>query len=274
MSSDLPVGSNGIVCAAHSHDLANWHVGFTSDLHSQKQTTQRLQASCQSTAGHRQTFFRQAHNRKLWPIEHVRGTVVRVGAECPSWIWSEMIMRSPSSFVAPSAIAILSTALLCSQSGTAMSQTETGPAPLPSITVVAPKQVARPRQAARPARAAVASRPTAPTAQTPPPAKGSVLARIAELEKAASSCNGGCETSFRSGNAPWVGCSEAAGTWSTFSVTCKDTLTYKTYLECKETKVFLGLDQRKAWWFCSSMQAGGKFAGEKNYKVAEGSGRR
>jgi hypothetical protein len=188
-------------------------------------------------------------------------------------------MRSSSSFVAPSAIAILSTALLCSLSGTAMSQTETGAVtPLPGITVVAPKprQVARPPQ--RPAQAAtVASRRTAPTPQTPGSilAKpGPVLAKIAELEKLASSCNDGCETSLRSGNAPWVGCSEAAGTWSTFSVTCKDTLTYKTYLECKETKTFLGWDQRKAWWFCSSMQAGGRFAGEKNYKVAEGSGRR
>ena len=180
-------------------------------------------------------------------------------------------MRSSSSFVARSAIAILSTALLCSQSGTAMSQTETGPAPLPSITVVAPKQVARPRQAARPARAAVASRPTAPTAQTPPPAKGSVLARIAELEKRASSCNGGCETSFRSGNAPWVGCSEA-GNFSHFSITCKDTLTHWSYLECKDTTVFLGLDRNRAWWFCSSLQASGRFA--RQQKVAEVSGRR
>ena len=104
-----------------------------------------------------------------------------------------LIMISSSSFVAPSAIAVLSTALLCSQSGTAMSQTEAGPAaPLPSITVVAPKQVARPRQVARPqqrpARAAtVASPPAAPTPKTPAP--GSVLARIAELEKRASSCN-------------------------------------------------------------------------------------
>jgi hypothetical protein len=163
--------------------------------------------------------------------------------------------------------------LLCGQSGTAMSQTETGPAaPLPSITVVAPKQVARPRQLARPpqrpARAAtVASRPTVPTPQTPPP--GSVLARIAELEKAASSCNGGCETSFRSGNAPWVGCSYAAGV---FSTTCKDTHTFKTYLECKDITVFLGLDRNRAWWFCSSLQAGRKFTGEQ--KVAEASGRR
>jgi hypothetical protein len=188
-------------------------------------------------------------------------------------------MKSLLSFVVPSAIAILSTTLLCGLSGMAMSQTATGAAaPLPSITVVAPKQVARPRQEARPPQrpaqaGTVVSRPTAPTAQTPPPAKGSVLARIAELEKAASSCNGGCETSFKSGNAPWVGCSEAAGLFHTFSATCRDTLTYKTYVECKETKKFLGLDEHKAWWMCTSMLAGRKFAGEK-YEVAEGSGHR
>ena len=181
-------------------------------------------------------------------------------------------MKSSLSFVVPSAIAILSTTLLCGLSGTAVSQTATGAATLlPTTTVVAPKQVAR-RQ--RPAQAAtVASRPTAPTPQTPPPAPGSVLAKIAKLEKAASSCNGGCETSFKSGNAPWVGCSEAAGLFYTFSATCRDTLTYKTYVECRETKVFLGLDEHKAWWLCTSLLAGKKFVGEK-YEVAERSGRR
>src|SRR5258708_32762702 len=145
-----------------------------------------------------------------------------------------------------------------------MSQTETGSAaPLPSITVVAPKQVARPPQ--RPAQAAtVASRPAAPTPQTPPPAQGSVLAKLAALEKASSSCNGGCETSFKSGNAPWVGCSEAAGVFHTFSGTCRKTLPYKTYLEGKETKAFWALDLPKAWWFCTSLQAGGQFPGENN----------
>ena len=56
-------------------------------------------------------------------------------------------MRSSSSLVAPSAVAILSMSLLCSLSGTAVSQTATGSAaPLPSITVDAPKQVARPNR--------------------------------------------------------------------------------------------------------------------------------
>ena len=175
-------------------------------------------------------------------------------------------MRSSSSFVALSAIAILSTALLCSLSDTATSQTATGSAAqLPSITVDAPKQVARPhRPVVRPqgsARVAntVASRQTSPTGQTPSAAPDSVLGKIAKLEKASSSCNGGCETSFKSGNAPWVGCSESGGYFSTFSATCRDTLTYSSYLECRDTKVFLGWDRNRAWWFCSSMAAGGKF---------------
>jgi hypothetical protein len=180
-------------------------------------------------------------------------------------------MRSSSGFVVPSAIAILSIALLCSLGGTAMSQTETGPTPLPSITVVAPKQVARPRQAARPSHATVAARPTAQTPGSILAKPGSALAKIAELEKLASSCNGGCETSFRSGNAPWVGCSEA-GNFGHFSITCKDTLTHVSYLECKDVVVFLGLDRNRAWWFCSSLQASGRFAAEQ--KVADRSGRR
>jgi hypothetical protein len=176
-------------------------------------------------------------------------------------------MRSSSSFVAPSAIAILSTALLCSLSDTAMSQTATGSAaPLPGITVVAPKQVARPHRPERVAShrtSSTAHTPTAQTSSASPEAiiagPGSTLGKLAKLEKISSSCNDGCETSFKSGNAPWVGCSEAAGIFHTFSATCRDTLTYKTYLECLDTKVYLGLERNKVWWFCSSMAAGGKF---------------
>ena len=52
-------------------------------------------------------------------------------------------MRLSSGSVAPSVIAILSTALLSSLSGTAMSQTATGSGTqLPNITVEAPRQVA------------------------------------------------------------------------------------------------------------------------------------
>jgi hypothetical protein len=102
-------------------------------------------------------------------------------------------MRLSSSSVARSAIAILSTVLLCGLSGTAVSQTATGSATqLPGITVVSPRQVARPqgpqevaRPPQRPTQVAntVASRPTSPTTQTPPPAKGSMMASLPRLRK-------------------------------------------------------------------------------------------
>jgi len=184
-------------------------------------------------------------------------------------------MRLSSRFVAPSAVAILSTALLCGPSGTAMSQTATGSATaLPSITVEAPKQAARPQRPRQVANTG-ASRRTSPTAQTPSAtartpsvAPDSTLGKIAKLEKSSSSCNGGCETSFKSGNAPWVGCSYSAGIFGTYSSTCNDTLTYKTYAECKDTKVFLGGVEREARWHCSGLLAAGRLAGEKR-QVAE-----
>jgi hypothetical protein len=185
-------------------------------------------------------------------------------------------MRLSSSPVAPSAVAILSTALLCDLSGTAVSQTATGSAaPLPSITVDAPKQVARrhrPEQMARPHRPeqvanTVVSRPARPTPQTPPPAKDSTMAKLAALEKTSSSCTDGCQTSFKYGNQPWNGCSTTGGEFN-FSATCRNIGNYKTYFECKDARLFLGARHNEAWWYCSSLLAGGKLAGEK-YQVAE-----
>ena len=87
------------------------------------------------------------------------------------------------------------------------------------------------------------------------------MQRIAKLEARASSCNGGCETSFKSGKDPWVGCSESTGGYATaqFSVTCRDTLSYKNYADCVETKWFLGWDQRRARWHCSGLDGGNRF---------------
>src|SRR5882762_1201117 len=202
------------------------------------------------------------------------GTVQILGWHFPSWIWEDTVMRSSSSIVAPSAIAILSTALLCGLSGTAVSQTATGSAtPLPSITIVAPKQVARPQRPTQTANT-VASRPTSPTTQTPSaprtaqkpaPAKDSVLAKLAALEKTSSNCTDGCQTSFKHGNQPWNGCST---TGDTFSATCRNVRNYKTYSECREGGLFLGWRNNEIWWYCTSLAAGGKFAGEK-YQVAE-----
>jgi len=181
-------------------------------------------------------------------------------------------MRLSARFAASSAVAILSTALL---SGPATSQTTTGPAsPLPNVTVEAPKahapkQVAREHAPSQSANTRVSHRTSSTgssTAQTPSAAPDSVIGRIAKLERVASSCNGGCETSVKIGNAPWVGCSytgENLGVSSLFSSTCTDTLTYNTYLNCTNTKTFLGATQKEARWICSSLQAGGKLTQEK-----------
>jgi hypothetical protein len=180
-------------------------------------------------------------------------------------------MRLSSKFVAPSAFAFLSTVLLC---GPATSQTgASSTATLPSITVDAPKPAATPKpvvstetshqtSSTRHTRSANA-RPS--TTRTPSPSPDSPLGRIARLEKVASSCNGGCASSFPSGKDPWVGCSESGGgqTNAPFSPTCRDTITHKNYVECVETKVFLGDYRNRAYWLCSSLAAGNQF------KVAE-----
>ena len=182
-------------------------------------------------------------------------------------------MRMSSSLVAPSAIAVVSTFLL---GGTAASQTATGPTnQLPSITVQAPQQVARPHRPKAGAAGAniVAARPTSPAPQTPPataqkPAPGSVMARIAALEKTSSNCTDGCQTSFKSGNQPWSGCSVSSGDF-TLSTTCRNGRNYKTYQECRETGMFLAWRQYEVWWYCSSLHAAGKLSGEKQQQVAE-----
>jgi hypothetical protein len=174
-----------------------------------------------------------------------------------------MVMRFSSSLVVPSAVAALSTILLCAP---AASQIPTGSAAtIPPVTVDAPKQVARPHVSEREANT-TAPRRTAPTARTsaartPSYAPGSVMGRIASLEKVASSCNGGCASSFPQGKEPWVGCSESGGNieYGPFSPTCRDTITHKSYLDCVETKTFLGENRNKAHWLCSSLAAGNRF---------------
>ena len=106
----------------------------------------------------------------------------------------ERVMRMSSSLVAPSAVAILSTALLWCLTGAAMSQT-TPNSPLPSITVEAPKQVTRPQRPevtpsqgsgrvvhrGRPSRATQTATGT-PSAGTSAP-RGPIMAKLARLER-------------------------------------------------------------------------------------------
>jgi hypothetical protein len=179
-------------------------------------------------------------------------------------------MRMSPNLVVPCVLAVLSTVLLID---TAASQTAPGASRLPGITIEAPKQ--SPRQAARPQRQAprvantVAGRPTSPATQTSAqnPASGSVLARIAALEKTSSNCTDGCQTSFKYGNQPWNGCSTSSGDF-TLSTTCRNGRNYKTYQECRETGMFLAWRQYEVWWYCSSLHAAGKLSGEK-LQVAE-----
>jgi hypothetical protein len=175
-------------------------------------------------------------------------------------------MRLSSSFVAPSAVALLSTVLMY---GPAASQTNPS-GPLPDITIEAPKHAARPHtspavahstvshRGSRIARGPSTSGEASPGRGTP---RGPVMARIASLEARASSCNGGCETSFKTGKEPWIGCSESTGGYLTamFSTTCRDTLNYKNYADCLETKQFLGWDVRRARWRCSGLDSGNRF---------------
>ena len=168
-------------------------------------------------------------------------------------------MRFSSLFVASPAVAILSIELLlCGPSGTAMSQTATSSAtPLPSVTVDAPKQVARPhRPGVKPqgsARVAntVASRRTSPTAQTPSASPMSPTGQLAKLASATGSCVGGCVTSFRSGDAPWHGCSVSG--WPAQSSTCRNVGNYKTYAECTEAGLLTGWRNNEIGWYCSSL---------------------
>lgn len=183
-------------------------------------------------------------------------------------------MRSSSGFAVPSLVATLSTILLCSTSGTAMSQ-PTPNSSLPAVSVEAPKarQTVAPVQGPSTGTSHHHRRATgSSTAEGAGSAfgPGTVLGKIARLEKSASSCNGGCETSYRVGNAPWVGCSFSGGSepfTSHFSTTCRDTLSYNTYAQCVETKTLLGATGRESRWICTSLLAGGKLPGER--QVAE-----
>jgi hypothetical protein len=171
----------------------------------------------------------------------------------------DIAMGLSSRFFSGLAVVISSFALLTC--GPAMSQTTTAATTpsLPSITVQAPKQIVRPQRPQqtakppqRPTRVAnrVASRPTSPT--TPfTAAQASIMAKIRRLEKISGSCVGGCVTSFRSGDKPWIGCS--ASGWPAYSLTCRNVHNYKSYTECTETQYFLQGRPMDVHWYCTSL---------------------
>ena len=165
-------------------------------------------------------------------------------------------MKASSLFVAGLAVAILSSALLlCGLSGTAISQTATpsggATTSLPNVVVEAPKQIAKPQKLKQ--RAAARSTVSARTSQATqtPSAPESVSAKLAKLANATGSCVGGCVTSFRSGDAPWIGCSGSG--WPALSSTCRNVGNYKTYAECTEAGLITGWRGNEVSWYCSSL---------------------
>jgi hypothetical protein len=62
---------------------------------------------------------------------------------------------------------------------------------------------------------------------------------------------GATTTSFRTGNAPWVGCSIAGG-WN-FSSTCRNLASFKSYNECTTGVAKMAGTSLESWWYCSSL---------------------
>jgi hypothetical protein len=83
-----------------------------------------------------------------------------------------------------------------------------------------------------------------------------MMAKFAELERTSSNCIDGCQTSFKSGNAPWIGCNASGGV---FSPTCRNVRNFKTYAECVESGLLLGYRSGEQWAYCTSLAAGQKF---------------
>jgi hypothetical protein len=57
-------------------------------------------------------------------------------------------------------------------------------------------------------------------------------------------------TSFRSGDAPWRGCSISAATYSS---TCRNVGHYKTYAQCTEAGLAIGWRVTEVPWYCTSL---------------------
>jgi hypothetical protein len=146
--------------------------------------------------------------------------------------------------------------LMCGPGGTAIAQTAPSSAntlhSLPSVSVEAPKPVSRHQHLRyRAAAGGTVSHRTSPAIQTSSAEPTSITAKLAKLASATGSCVGGCVTSFRSGDAPWHGCSVSS--WPAVSPTCRNTGNFKTYAECSEAGMLLGWQSRELTWYCSSL---------------------
>ncbi|MDQ8731170.1 hypothetical protein LPJ38_08690 [Bradyrhizobium daqingense] len=167
-------------------------------------------------------------------------------------VGKDIVMTFPLRLIARPALAVSSiTLLVCSLGGTAMSQPTPAGAniELPGVTVEAPKHIARPH---RPLRSAVGrstkSAAISPTQATVAP--HSEAAKLAKLAATTNNCVGGCQSSFKSGDKPWVGCNVSGGV---YSATCRNVGNYKSYDECKEAGRLTGWRSGETSAYCSSV---------------------
>jgi hypothetical protein len=168
-------------------------------------------------------------------------------------------MRLSSRFLSNLTLVFSSIALLLSgPGGTAMAAADpSGSSSLPSITVEAPKPVARPhrtvpRAVARPAPRArhtrTVSRETSPAPTTQPGGQGSVLERLKRLERTSHGCDERC-LKIRS----QPGCSESSWPQTSVGVGCGNRRHFTHYVQCTDHLYFLGWKPREGWWYCTSL---------------------
>src|SRR5437879_4928074 len=137
--------------------------------------------------------------------------------------------------------------VICGSGSPAFSQTATS---LPDVIVDAPTVRPKPKQHAL-ARSAVHDRTPTTTVATILAASAPESAKLAKLASITGSCVGGCATSFRSGNAPWHGCSLSSGPAP--SLPCRNIYNFKTYEECRATSLLIGWRGNDIPWYCSSL---------------------
>lgn len=205
-------------------------------------------ANATSTAGlHARFKLRNLEMQLQWVRDNLTSGD---GIGCPR-IRKDMVMTLSPRFVARPTVAIPSIALLlCGLSGTAMSQPTPASTELPGVTVDAPRQMARPHRPAHHAASRSSGSRASPTIAAAAAAPMSDRAKLARLERETSSCTGGCQSSFKTATAPWVGCSATGGV---YSPTCRNVGNYKSYDECKEAGRVTGWRSGETSAYCSSV---------------------
>jgi hypothetical protein len=162
-----------------------------------------------------------------------------------------MVMTLSSRFVARPAVAVPSIALLlCALGGAAMAQPTPSDTQIPSVTVDAPKQMARPHRPAHHVTVRSAPSRTSPAIATAVAAPTSDSVKLAKLGRETGSCVGGCQSSFKTADKPWTGCNASGGV---YSATCRNVGNYKSYDECKEAGRVTGWRSGETSAYCSSV---------------------